>query len=130
MTVCARGQAGERTVDAQRVAEFKSFVGREVLLHDEVLGYVPVMDVAGEDELGLQFMGRSSAEFGIGLVEAGGISHHFLLDTRGLVETFIFDVKNWINAVLARQRPEPIFQSPTGKNGAVTRRRLSFQVKF
>src|SRR5204862_160274 len=52
----ARGEPAQRTGDTDGVSELEPFVSGQILLDDEVLGYVPAADGARKNQLGLELV--------------------------------------------------------------------------
>ena len=130
MTVGSGSDGAQGPRNAEGIAEFHSFVVAQVLFGNKVLSDVPVMHVAGKNEFALKLVRPGVPALRVGHIELGSVTWGFFLNAAGLVNVFIFEIQNGINAVLGRQRTEAVFQPPAGKDGAVSRAGLAFKIKF
>src|SRR5581483_5394493 len=126
----ARCKGSQRPGKSQRIAELEAFIFRKVLFDDEILGDVPVMHLAGQDQLGLQFVSGDLSQLRVGRADVRRIPDDFFLNTAALVEIFILQVQNRIDPMFAFERTKAVFKSPTGEDGTVARRRLAFQIEL
>src|SRR5579859_5339008 len=119
----AIGSGGDCTQgprNPEGVSELNAFVVAKVLFGDKVFRDVPVMHIAGKNQFGFELMGADMTAFGIRHIELGSVSGRLFLDAAGLINIFVFKIKNRIDAVLASQRAEAVFQPPACKHSAVT----------
>src|SRR5581483_6350799 len=130
MAIGGRGDCAQGTRNPEGVSELNAFVVAEVLFGDKVFRDVPVMHITGKNQLGFELMGADMTALGIRHIKFGGLSWDLFLDAAGLVNIFVLEIQNGIDAVLASQRTEAVLESPAGKNGAVTGTRLPLQIEF
>ena len=107
---------------ADRVAELPWLI-RQVLFEDQVLTHVPALEAAAQNqfEFDLAFLFFSRHCVRIGEVAGAVVANNFKQTLVCSVDVFEFDVKNRIDPVLARQRPETVLPAKSGKDRAVVR---------
>ena len=124
MTVGSGSDGAQGPRNAEGIAEFHSFVVAQVLFGNKVLSDVPVMHVTGKNEFALKLVRPDVAALGVGHIELGCVTWGFFLNAAGLVNVFIFEIQNGINAVLGRQRTEAVFQAESREHTALIGRGL------
>src|SRR5438552_1514207 len=104
---------GARHADA--VPELDAFAGRQVPLHDEILGDVPGSNHTRQNQFAFQFVGTLGLQLGDRSGWKGTRSYDFLLNATGFADVLVFDIEHGVEAVLPFEWPEPAFKAPSSK---------------
>src|SRR6185437_13056892 len=121
---------GQAARSGESVAELEALFLGKIALHNEVLSDIPVLNIAGENELGFQFVGMGLAELGVVFKIERRLAHNFLLNAAALVDVFVFQVEDRVNGMLGGQGSKAALQAPTGEDGAVPGGGLALQVEL
>ena len=122
----------ERTACSDRIAKLPGVTARQVFGGDRVLGDVPSPEGAGEDQFGFEFVRVALAGICIwvGGVGLDIVTFDLFENLVGLVDLLVFDVENGIDEMLVLQRPEPVFETEAGEDGAVVEGGLSVEIEL
>jgi hypothetical protein len=123
--VLGRSREGQRPAEPPRVAELPRFAG-QILYGDDVLGDVPTLERAREDELELEF---SLALFPadrdrLRMVGFDVVADDFLEHFVGTVDVFVFDVQDRVDRVLVPERAEAVLPAKPGEQRPLIERVL------
>src|SRR5437667_12619097 len=100
---------------ADAVPELDAFAGRQVPLHDEILGDVPGSYHTRQNQFAFQFVGTLGLQLGNRSGWKGTRSYDFLLNATGFADVLVFDIEHGVEAVLPFEWPEPAFKAPSSK---------------
>src|SRR5712692_6222998 len=99
---------------------------------DDVFGDVPALEIAGQNQLGLDFSLAvvPSQDIGQGMVGFDVMAHELQHGLVGGVDVFELDVQDRVNPVLVHQGPETVFPAEARENGAVAVGCLAVEIKL
>src|SRR5713101_2841247 len=99
---------------------------------DDVFGDVPALEIAGQNQLGLDFSLAvvPSQDIGQGMVGFDVMAHDLQHGLVGGVDVFELDVQDRVNPVLVHQGPETVFPAEARENGAVAVGCLAVEIKL
>src|SRR3954471_834008 len=117
--VLARCERRQWARHADRVAELHSFGLRKVFGGNEVFGNIPIVIVAAQNYLGLQFMSVKRSQQSVRGAHIGTLALNLFLNSAGLIQLLVLEIEHRIDPVLAPQNFIPVLPSPAGKHGAV-----------
>src|SRR5262245_576624 len=94
---------------------------------DQILGNIPPLDLAGQDQFGFKFsfVLQSCLTVGLALSFLAIESNDFFQGLVGAVKMFVLDVKNGIDAVLTHQKTKPILETKAREQAAIMSRVLA-----
>src|SRR5437588_12047661 len=88
------------------------------------------MRIAGENQLAFKLAVFLSTRYGIRNRKIRRVADDFLLYLVGFVDVLKFQIQHGIDPMLAQQRPHPVFPAPSGKNAAIARGTLAFDIQL
>src|SRR5229473_8674375 len=99
---------------------------------DDVFGDIPAFEVAGQNQLGLDFALAvvPSQDIGQGMVGFDIMARDVQHGLVGGVDVLELDVQDRVNPVFAHQGPETVFPAEAGENGAVAVGCLAVEIKL
>src|SRR5215472_10933258 len=129
--VC-RGLQREWPAGADGVSELPRIAPGEVLGGQRIQREVPATVPAREQELALEFvvvlLTRDSIRHG--KVRFNIVTFYFFQDLVRFADLLVFDVQHGVDEMFALQQPKAVFNSKSGKDGALTEGALAIEIEL